>query len=500
MSRYPENDRGHIGDRFSVRHAGGRACGAGCSRRMLEPNWISERFSRRDRGKSSAKSFGTACEGLCGVEISQAALRRIVEIFKQIRIRMSLLLILMCVCTSPGCDSENATVQTIPEAVAVPRVSSPEAGATHMLENADSWPAAKGPAAGNVLAYPDLSDSFYLAEQPSVYTTPTAVPPDPNLKNRVEHLIWQLTSTERPGPGFNPSSTGSSFILAPEGSQPSAFMIGRFADTVPDAMRELVEIGPAAMDGLLAHLDDQRPTKLIVEHKGGFGGMETSNYLDFNPLNTREQRILLQSTVPNSSGFETRHVVTVGDLCFVVLGQIVGRQYEAVSYMPTACILLGCPTKSPALCSQLRQIWTSEDYYQSLWSSLVTDFATRGKPHEDRDEEVGRWYRATDLQISAAVRLLYYYPDEGARIVAIRLDNLDVSACATGEFGMEKAAEDAYRLVSRRNGLRLDFLIQAVCANKHPSIVEALDRIKARSDNPEILRLLGDQRDQAVPK
>jgi hypothetical protein len=53
------------------------------------------------------------------------------------------------------------------------------------------------------------------------------------------------------------------------------------------------------------------------------------------------------------------HVVTVGDLCFVALGQIVNRWFEAVRYQPTAIVMINSPTASAALKNAVRRDWAT---------------------------------------------------------------------------------------------------------------------------------------------
>ncbi len=54
-----------------------------------------------------------------------------------------------------------------------------------------------------------------------------------------------------------------------------------------------------------------------------------------------------------------KHTVTVGDLCWVALGQIVNRRFDAVRYQPTAIIIVSSPTLSPTLCKQVRADWAN---------------------------------------------------------------------------------------------------------------------------------------------
>jgi hypothetical protein len=89
------------------------------------------------------------------------------------------------------------------------------------------------------------------------------------------------------------------------------------------------------------------------------------------------------------------HTVTVGDLCFVAIGQIVNRHFDAVRYQPSGILIVSSPTRSPALREAVTQAWGSLTP-QRHRASLVADFL---KPdHEGR-------------RVGACKRLAYYYPN-----------------------------------------------------------------------------------------
>src|SRR6185436_13894719 len=72
------------------------------------------------------------------------------------------------------------------------------------------------------------------------------------------------------------------------------------------------------------------------------------------------------------------YTVKIGDVCFVALGQIVGRFYSAVRYQPTACIIINSPVESPEYRALVREIWESTDPEQALLQSLLVDYSTQG--------------------------------------------------------------------------------------------------------------------------
>src|SRR4029077_13786877 len=104
--------------------------------------------------------------------------------------------------------------------------------------------------------------------------------------------------------------------------------------------RKVIEKGVTAVPALLAHIDDARPTKLPAVNRMMW--MSFANEYDYNwrlsrppagvdrrGANAGLHAASVQRPDPR------QHVVTVGDLCFVALGQIVNRNFEAVRYQPT---------------------------------------------------------------------------------------------------------------------------------------------------------------------
>jgi hypothetical protein len=90
-----------------------------------------------------------------------------------------------------------------------------------------------------------------------------------------------------------------------------------------------------------------------------------------------------------------RHTVTVGDLCFVALGQIVNRSFSAVRYQPTACIMINSPTNSTRLRLVIKAEWGGLTP-QRHRERLIRDFV-------EPDTEFRRE--------GACLRLGFYYPD-----------------------------------------------------------------------------------------
>ena len=155
----------------------------------------------------------------------------------------------------------------------------------------------------------------------------------------------------------------------------------------------LVQRGAAAIPELIAHLDDKRPTKITIHHESVIGVMSFDDEYDYNRKTTKPPKgVNRESQTVDRC---TTHTVTVGDLCFVALGQIVNRYFSAVRYQPTACIMINSPTASEHLRIVIKKEWgglTNERHKESL----VRDFL-------QPDSEFRR--------AGACLRLGYYYPE-----------------------------------------------------------------------------------------
>ena len=162
-------------------------------------------------------------------------------------------------------------------------------------------------------------------------------------------------------------------------------------------LTKLVDQGPNALPYLLNSLDDKTPTKLTIEHSGGFGSM----WYDGDD-GTR-----------NSI---TEYTVTVGDLCYVIIGQITNRPYVAVRYQPTACIVIHSPSQDNKLADEIRKRWNSSEPVQMLWESLNEDVSD---PH---------------LQAGAIVRLGHYFPVESEHVLVDVISKIDCSDAKKADY------------------------------------------------------------------
>ena len=94
-----------------------------------------------------------------------------------------------------------------------------------------------------------------------------------------------------------------------------------------------------------------------------------------------------------------------------------------------------------------------------LFSSLLMDYSTRGPGGPEK--LTAGWEMASSVQCDAALRLLYYFPKDSARLIAQRLRNLDVHPT--------KSVRELIRTMVT-NGVRQDEFIRATSWSQEPAI------------------------------
>ncbi len=261
-------------------------------------------------------------------------------------------------------------------------------------------------------------------------TTSTAPTPYPGERpgveapavseHEIDSLISRFAEISEEGFGFASTYGGSAFAPIAGTESMGALIFTEHEIGTPDSLKRIVEIGPRALPALLDRLTDDTPTALTVSSSFGlFGSMWFDHEIPGNPANQEEAKILervLQRRDNHSdreiSGRE--YTLTVGDICFVAIGQIVNRGYNAARYQPSACMVINSPVYDAELAEEVRAIWGSTDARRKLLDSLLIDYAT----------EVG----ADDFQTGAAMRLLYYFPDRARSMLVDRLRRLDVTS------------------------------------------------------------------------
>jgi hypothetical protein len=177
------------------------------------------------------------------------------------------------------------------------------------------------------------------------------------------------------------------------------------------AKEELLRRGVAAMPDLLKHLDDARKTRAVIT--GMFGGITYSAEFDRNPRTDKPRppgvvapgldpkKPLKLINVPQGNAYP----ISVGDLCFDIIGDIVNRGYSPVRYQPTAIIIVNSPVLCPDLRDAVRAQWTGLTAEKHR-KSLVTDVISPDGYGRDQH---------------AIYCLLHYYPDAATAPVRQRL-------------------------------------------------------------------------------
>jgi hypothetical protein len=255
---------------------------------------------------------------------------------------------------------------------------------------------------------------------------------------------------------------------------------------LPDGMapwygvQTFLVLGPKALPALLACLDDQTPTDISIESKPGFGVIRFEDRLSGNPAHSleREAMDVLPLTAAAVVPLESfrRHTVTVGDLCFGALGQIVGRPYQAVR-IPSFHVT--SPTRDGRLAARIRAIWSSPDPAGHLLGSLLRDLATVPEP-DPLAVDVGPPV-TSGLQCEAALRLLYYFPREAAPVIARKIRSLNVAN--RGDIEASFAADRAV-------GVDAASFLEAVAWCREPRVQRAVAEVKARTANPAVLEAI----------
>lgn len=318
-----------------------------------------------------------------------------------------------------------------------------------------------------------------LGKLPAIKLVPRPAMTD-EKKRRIKQLIADLVGLSEPDYGLSSTLTGHAFAPLPGHTRFGAGLVTDHELKASESLRKLVEAGSDALPFLLEALGDTRPTKLKVNARGTpFFAHE----LERNVLNSIERRVLSQKWDKNDDDNDDgpsdprAYTLRIGDACFVALGQIVGRSYSAVRYQPSMMVVINSPVESKIMRERLWAIWKSEDPTRKLLDSLLLDYATEGIFN---GRSLDGWAEGSDRQIEAAMRLLYYFPDESAPIIAGRLRSFDV----------QDARDTGWMKREVKNGVRTSEFIEAVSWCKSPTIKEALGDIARRTNDPQIRKAI----------
>jgi hypothetical protein len=329
---------------------------------------------------------------------------------------------------------------------------------------------------------------FVTIVQPPKVPKLEATSPTMDRVNEIERLIDSLSGTIKRDLSLNSSLYSSKFV--PVGQ------FGTFGEwegkqvEVSEPIRKLVEMGPVALPYLLASLQDNTPTEIViqaVETQGAIaGGMAFDEILHGNPANPTEQFVLRLNRFPYSKSIRPKdrfevapemesYRIKIGDVCFIIIGQIVGRDYDCLSspHVKSLGVLVCSPVHREALRKRIRTIWSSKNPRQKVLESLVLDFSTRGVLQMD---SLDYWGIGSDFQIEATKRLLYYYPDIAVPLITERIKGLE----ATDDF-----FDDCVR-----NGIRSDDFVDSMAWSRNEKIRSALSELAKRAKDRDLLRAL----------
>ncbi len=304
---------------------------------------------------------------------------------------------------------------------------------------------------------------------------------------RIKARIANLAEIDAPDFGLSPTMSGTAFLPLPDLSRMDTMILMDHRLKSSQALEKLVERGPDAIPFLLDALDDTTPTKLTVKTGDIMAAMWFADEVWGNPANEAEMAAIgPRRDAPGEEEYVDSYTVKVGDVCFVALGQIAGRPYQAVRYRPTGCIVINSPTHDARLCARVRAIWSSDDAAAMLLHSLLVDYATEGV---FQGPSLDSWYPGSELETQAAMRLLYYYPDESAQLISDRLARLDVMKAGPGEPSSPAAGGDVDGWVRREvaNGVRTDEFVKAVSWCRQPLVRAAVHDIFERTTDVDVL-------------
>lgn len=303
-------------------------------------------------------------------------------------------------------------------------------------------------------------------------------------KKEIKSLIRKLAEMDSPDFGLSATMSGHAFAPLPDQEHAGMMVLTDHKFQRSDALRLLVEKGPDALPFLLDALDDATPTKLKMDHNSGpIGFMGFGDELSINPLNPVERRSpapkrMEEPDEDEETGFLKTYAVRVG--CFVAIGQIVGRAYQAVRYQPSAIVIINSPVQSKEFRERIRAIWSSQDPTKKLFESLLRDYAT--EPIVERDVLYGT-HEATRQQAEAAMRLLYYFPRESTPLISERLKRLVITR-PTSERREDRWERD------RANGAYVADFLEAVTWCREPAIRSVVLDIFQRTDDPVVIEAL----------
>jgi tetratricopeptide (TPR) repeat protein len=211
-----------------------------------------------------------------------------------------------------------------------------------------------------------------------------------------EKLIDELAQIDQPAPGLAGFGMYEAFLAEDKPPRFSGGVLGVPIPAVPPQMRELVRRGVNVLPLLIQHLNDGRPTRLVI------GADSPQFFFMFRLFGTeydpRTRTLEEKSNWPDWKTWEHfsgAYTVKVGDVCYVLIGQIANRNLTAVRYQPTGGLIVNSPLQTPELMEKVKSDWADLDS-AGHEASLLHDIRT-----EDKARRLAPAFQ----------RLRYYYPD-----------------------------------------------------------------------------------------
>lgn len=222
--------------------------------------------------------------------------------------------------------------------------------------------------------------------------------------SEVEELIDRLVEVDTQAFGTSRTSGQIQFIATDKRSVAENGQVSDLPEAHP-VMRKLVQLGLEALPSLIDHLSDSRETHLTIgrdlpRNVMRMGAMWFANAYDPRfPEPGKRPRDVNTPSPFGTNLIPGKYVVRVGDLCYLLVGQIVDRELNCAQGQPTMNEVINSPIHSPELVAAVRRDWsglTPADHERSL----------------ENDCYSGDYYRAPD----GLKRLLFYYPEAGKRV------------------------------------------------------------------------------------
>jgi hypothetical protein len=272
----------------------------------------------------------------------------------------------------------------------------------------------------------------------------------------IRGLVRKLADVEWSDLGYWHSDHGAAF--APAG----AGRLVRIFDST-DAFHRLAALGPKAIPFLLEAINDATPTRLVEYGQPfefcGVGNIFSDYGVWANPANADEiGRIGNPGSTARWSRGVKSYRLRVGDVCYVLLGQIANRTYRPVLY-GTNCVFVDSPVDNPRRVAYLRRLWSGTDARRLLLDWLLVDFHTR----QGTD-----YYRCSFFQIGAARRLAFYFPREAGTILAARMRSLDLAPM--GSRGHPDSEGPSREAIEWNETFYPVELVEACAAADHPGV------------------------------